>query len=646
MRTRHVRLLAAVALGMGGLASLASAHPSQHGPTDGHLIGAGAFGNIELLGKLEVTTTPNTVADVAVSPDGKWAFLANWGRPTCAANSEAGGRTNPDAGAWVIDIEDLTSPQLLGFIPHSQDSRPGEGMQVVRITTRFFDGNVLVMNNEQCGKNGKGGVSLWDVTNPRKPYKLSEHFGDRGFADTNDIHSAFAWQAGDRAYLVMTDNFETTDVDILDITNPKRPRLVADLDLNALARTQLGRRIDQVSIGLGDSSLHDMIVEPIGDRFIMLLSYWDGGYVKVDVTDPANAQLVDDTDYTNPDPELLESAGIALPPEGNGHQAEFTADTRFFIATDEDFSPFASVFRIETGPNAGIYPAGEFGWTKPIVTLPDGRINGPTVFGGYGCPQGGDTPLRAAFFPEGSLAPGEEAILVLQRGPVGDPSASYEACFFSEKVEAAQNAGWDAVLIANHHGGAQAGDAADAQFCGGQGHEFEIKIPAVCIGHRAMHLLVGDEPSYEIPYAGSEPPIGALGEAVSATPEFDGWGYVHLFDASTMAELDTYAIDEAHDPAFAFGFGDLTVHEVATHPVNPSRAYLSYYGGGLRALEIACGNPADTSTCELVETGGYLDPHGNDFWGVEAFVRDGKTYILGSDMDFGLWIFRDTDLEP
>ena len=40
---------------------------------------------------------------------------------------------------------------------------------------------------------------------------------------------------------------------------------------------------------------------------------------------------------------------------------------------------------------------------------------------------------------------------------------------------------------------------------------------------------------------------------------FGGWGYVHLFQSSggKMAELDTYAIPEAHDPAYASGFGDL-----------------------------------------------------------------------------------------
>ena len=57
-------------------------------------------------------------------------------------------------------------------------------------------------------------------------------------------------------------------------------------------------------------------------------------------------------------------------------------------------------------------------------------------------------------------------------------------------------------------------------------------------------------------------------------------------------------------------------------------------------------NPADTSTCKLVEIGGYLDPQGNDFWGVEV-VPDpsvaGGQLILASDRDYGLFIFRRND---
>jgi len=178
---------------------------------------------------------------------------------------------------------------------------------------------------------------------------------------------------------------------------------------------------------------------------------------------------------------------------------------------------------------------------------------------------------------------------------------------------------------------------------GSKGHDFVVTIPGVCLGHRAFHLLFGPSTSVSYTYPDG-PAIGALGAKVHATGRFDGWGYVHLF-SNTLSdgkfkELDTYAIDEAHDPAFAFGSGDLSVHEVATDPQDPKRAYLSYYAGGIRSLEIRC--TGGGKKCELVEVGGYLDEDGNDFWGVETFVRDGQTIILGSDRDSGLWIFRRT----
>ncbi len=82
-----------------------------------------------------------------------------------------------------------------------------------------------------------------------------------------------------------------------------------------------------------------------------------------------------------------------------------------------------------------------------------------------------------------------------------------------------------------------------------------------------------------------------------------------------MAELDTYAIPQAHDPAFASGFGDLSVHEVATSQLNANVAYFSYYSGGFRVAEIQ-GTGTDA---ELVETGHFIDVDGSNFWGVEVF---------------------------
>jgi hypothetical protein len=56
----------------------AMAHDGQHGPEVGHVVGAGAWGNSELLGVAWLTTTPGLVADVAVSPKGRSALLASW----------------------------------------------------------------------------------------------------------------------------------------------------------------------------------------------------------------------------------------------------------------------------------------------------------------------------------------------------------------------------------------------------------------------------------------------------------------------------------------------------------------------------------------------------------------------------------------
>jgi hypothetical protein len=605
----------------------AGAHPQQHGEPDGHLLGTGAWGNVELVSKAVLTSTPDLVADVAVNPAGTYAFLANWGEPKCPDNSEAGGQNNPDAGAWVVDIRDLANPRKVGFIPSSQDSRPGEGMQVLTVTTKQFSGDMLVMNNEQCGKNGRGGVSLWNVTNPNKPAKLAENWGDRGFADYNDIHSAFAWDAGANAYVVTVDNFEFPDVDILDITNPKRPRLIAEYDLNDHA-------VDQPALNLTESFIHDMTVKKIDDRWIMLVSYWDGGFVKLDVTDPANAVFLGDTDYNNPDPELLESTGASLTPEGNGHQAEFTLDNEYFIATDEDFDAYRStLFSITSGPNAGNeYQTAPTGGGASVTLLPDLKLNGPVVYGGYGCPDSEPIPPADSIaWP--ALAPGEEKIVVLQRGPEQDPSAPEEACFPGEKAEAGHMAGYDAVVLVARH----LGETTETlpPFCGTGAFPAHEPIVTVCTTHTAYHHMFNTAPSFELPYPdepNNEPDIGTLGERIEVGSIFDGWGYVHLYDNATLAELDTFAIPEAHDPAFSSGFGDLTVHEVATDPDEADRAYLSYYSGGLRALQIV--------DEELVETGGYLDPNGNDFWGVETFVRNGRTIILASDRDSGLWIFR------
>ncbi|HEY5988490.1 MAG TPA: PA domain-containing protein, partial [Streptosporangiaceae bacterium] len=518
-----------------------------------------------------------------------------------------------------------------------QGSYVGEGVHAIHIDTPAFTGDVLALNNEICADGGLGGVSLWDVTDPLHPKALAENFGDATDTAGNprpvvQYHSVFAWQQGGRAFVVASDDEETpfSDIDIMEITDPRHPVVVSE--------TGLLKDLDPVAIGPyanGTTNFnHDMTVQKIGSTWTLLSSYWDAGYLKFNVNDPAHPKLTGDFDFTDPDPQFPAFS----PAEGNAHYAEFDPRGRYFIGTDEDFSPYRTLFKVTSGPNTGTYTAGEFGFTTPIAALPDQKLNGPTVYGGYACND--DVASIPPASSLGTLAPGEEAILVVQRGPVQDPNHPHAACRFDEKIQNAANAGYGGVIVAQHHSGAGGGAFPDAFFCGSGNPR---PIPAICIGHRAFHLMFNRTPDYTVPYpvgdpGNLEPDAGDIGPSVEATTAFDGWGYIHLVDASTMHEVDTFAISEAKDPAFAAGFGALSVHEVTFDPV-VNLAYLSWYAGGFRVVSYG--------SAGLKEVGRFIDQGGNDFWGVQIHkTADGERLILASDRDSGLYVFRYTGPRP
>ena len=78
-----------------------------------------------------------------------------------------------------------------GTVHPRAGSYAGEGSQVITLTTSFFKGDLLVYNNEICAGNDKGvgGVTLVDVTNPLKPKKLVEGFGDFTVNGKSQTHS-------------------------------------------------------------------------------------------------------------------------------------------------------------------------------------------------------------------------------------------------------------------------------------------------------------------------------------------------------------------------------------------------------------------------------------------------------------------------
>jgi hypothetical protein len=618
----------------------------QHGPSSGHL--AASSENVDLVGKLRLARFEGDISDVSAlqTSDGRWfAYVGDWG-----AKCETG-------GVHVVDITDPAVPVRAGFLTSPGFGYVTEGVHALHIDTTGFEGDILVISNEWCRvsgnpKNMPGGITIWDVTEPTEPKKLVEAFGD--FDDrpsrAKESHSAIAWDAGDDAYVAAIDNEELEDVDIFQITDPRNPVKVSETGLvrPGPEGTVVVNWPAAGSEGYGQlatSHDFDVLQKPDGTWHLMV-SYWDTGWVDLDVTDPANPTFVEDFDYDC----TAEVVPSACPPEGNGHQGEWNADGSLFLGTDEDQSPFRTPVEVLDGTLAGQkIDAGEFGFTKLVADFPGGEVNGPTVFGGYGCPD--DTAEVPDPSVLGPLGPDEEAIIVFQRGPVGDPNHDHGACFFSDKIRLGEEKGYDVVVVANHHQGTLGGILPDAFACGGQGSPVLGTAAGLCIGHRFMHEAFGKAPDYTFPYpspAPLEPSPGELGPRIRATSEFDGWGYVRLLDADPaggFTQIDTLAIDELSDPNFASGFGDLSVHEVEVPRGDPNEggensddgtlAYFSWYAGGFRVAEY------DATGIE--EVGHFIDDGGNNFWGVAlAEDQNGDRIVLASDRDFGLYIFRYT----
>jgi hypothetical protein len=631
-RTRRILATAAATAVAVALPSIALAHPDhgqrdsgsqeqfpgegvatetdkQHDGDGGHL--PARNDNVTLVGKAAIEhplggDVTGRVADVFAHGD--YAYLTAFNSPTCNAG-----------GVHVMDISDLANPVEVpdAFLPTTAGSYAGEGLQVIRIGER----DVLIHQNETCTDahapapgTPRGGINLWDVTDPRNAEPLAMHAGDYTAGGTSTpkpyastVHSVYAWHNDfdGRTYAVLVDNEEWEDVDIMDISDPTAPVMVNDtLDLV----DQFGVGQDSPS-GLTSIFNHDMMVYKVGSRYVMNVNYWDGGYVLLDVTDPRPGQvsLIAESDYAALDEERLKR-GHEISPEGNAHQSELSPDGRFLIGTDEDFAPYRGVATITSGEHAGTqYTTASASDTPPITSA--SSVEGTVV------------PVGLACDADGPLAAGDGGIALVERG----------VCTFQEKLDNVVDAGYSAGIVFNNTTGCDAlvrmGAAGD--------------IPFVFVS-RTTGLQLLDVADVSQPCATATPADG-VGQSTTITAVFDGWGYVRLFevdipkgkkgDAGSIRQLDTYAIDESQDEAFAEGYGDLSVHEVAIDP-DQRLAYFSYYAGGLRV--------ASYGKDGLTEVGAFIDEGGNNFWGVEVYQRDGQTYVLASDRDHGLYVFQYT----
>ena len=113
---------------------------------------------------------------------------------------------------------------------------------------------------------------------------------------------------------------------------------ITDVDLFELAIDQGIDIVDESAIGDNESSTTTWWSRRSTACRSMLVSYWDAGYIKLDVTDPANPSNIGDSDFgRGPTDEPADRRRRGRGRRATRHQGEFSHDNKFVLAADEDF---------------------------------------------------------------------------------------------------------------------------------------------------------------------------------------------------------------------------------------------------------------------------------------------------------------------
>ena len=163
-------------------------------------------------------------------------------------NSGVGVHWNSHGAAGAVPGRQSVPAQQYGLNLVGKSDLGGKLAGAGRVADVSAKGDYAYLTMFYEPTSGRGGVqivNIADPANPKAPKKLVEGAGDFTKKDgsasggvpqtkANETHSAFAWEQRDaagkktgRVYVVLVDDLEEPDVDILDISNPSKPKLVS-----------------------------------------------------------------------------------------------------------------------------------------------------------------------------------------------------------------------------------------------------------------------------------------------------------------------------------------------------------------------------------------------------------------------------------
>jgi hypothetical protein len=231
------------------------------------------------------------------------------------------GDCRPANGVWAIDLERPATPRPLASFAKFPGS-DGEDVWVGAVRTRAFKGDLAAVGIQRCSREAPGfaGLALFDLTNPARPRELG-----RLATGVTGVHEVGVVQRPDGRVLALAAvsfSFNVTmgrqgDLRIIDISDPRRPRELADWDVRRDGpvenRGQLAARRDVFA--------HSAWPFDRGNK--LFASFWSAGVQFLDIQDPAAPRLIGQVPYR--------------PEDGyrGAHSGWFNEDETLFVQNDE-----------------------------------------------------------------------------------------------------------------------------------------------------------------------------------------------------------------------------------------------------------------------------------------------------------------------
>ncbi|ARK29940.1 LVIVD repeat-containing protein [Halalkalibacter krulwichiae] len=335
----------------------------------------------------ELNGVQNNTADV----------YAHKGYAYLGTHTAAGG----NGGVRVFDLQNPSNPVEVAVfaddIPHTWQ----EKVIVKSVNTPHFKGDLAAVSIQQTSRNNvnrpdsKGGVLLYDVTDPTNPQKLGFYELDRRITGT---HELYLTTQGNRALVLTSSPYadyythgEDQDFQIIDVTDPTNPDKLWGWDpreLEEVAEDFNGYHWNSPDGKTRPVFNHSVITDNNAQH--AYVSMWDLGTVIFDIKDPENPVYLGRTDYRDDQKGAAHSAALAkggtvlietrevANPIGDGYESAY-GYTRIFDIKDKSNPVLLSEFTTDL-----TYDIPDSGNVSTFAkTVHDPKVHGNTLYLSY-----------------------------------------------------------------------------------------------------------------------------------------------------------------------------------------------------------------------------------------------------------------------